>query len=61
MVFFVYIVIFTCIQCNFIYVLNIRVLVNCTSCLDNFDPLSAWSSNKIKLKFKNDPVWLDRL
>ena len=52
---------FTCIQCNFIYILNIRVLVSCTSCLDNFDPMSAWSSNKIKLKIKDDPVCLDRL
>ena len=38
---FVYIFIFTCIQCNFIYILNIRVLIDCTSCLDNFDPKSA--------------------
>ena len=41
---FVYIFIFTCIQCNFIYILNIRVLIDCTSCLDNFYPMSAWSS-----------------
>ena len=33
--------IFVCIQCNFIYILNIRVLVSCTSCLDNFDPMSV--------------------
>ena len=33
--------IFVCIQCNFIYILNIRVLVSCISCLDNFDPLSV--------------------
>ena len=52
---------FTCIQCNLIYILNIRVLVSCTSCLDNFDPMSALSSSKIKLKIKDDPVCLDRL
>ena len=33
--------VFVCIQCNFIYILNIRVLVSFTSCLDNFDPMSV--------------------
>ena len=37
----VYIFTFPCIQCNFIYILNIRVLADCTSCLDNFDSMSA--------------------
>ena len=34
-VFFFYIIIFTCIQCNFTYNLNIRVLVDCISCVNN--------------------------
>ena len=29
---------------NFIYVLNIRVLIDCTYYLDNFDLMSALSS-----------------
>ena len=45
---------------------NIKVLIDCTSCLDNFDPMSAWSSTSqkgfwqiIQLKLKVDSVWLD--
>ena len=29
---------------KFSYILNIRVLVDCTSCVDNFDSMSARSS-----------------
>ena len=49
------------------YILNIRVLVDCTSCLDNFCPMGAWSSTSLKrlfaktwIEFKDDPDWLDR-
>ena len=41
---FFYLFIFTYIQCNFIYILSIIVLVDCTSCLDIVDPTSPWSS-----------------
>ena len=46
----------------------LELVVSCTSCLDNFDPMSACSSTSskgfwqiIELKFKDDPVWLDRV
>ena len=58
--------IFICIQCNFIYILNIIFLVDSTSCLDNFDPMSAWSWTSQKgfcqttdLKFKGNSVRWD--
>ena len=61
-----YIFIFSCIQCNFIYILNIRVTVSCASCLGIFDPMSVWSSTSSKRflvskKFKDNPVWLDKV
>ena len=53
----VYIFIFACILCNFIYILSVIVLVTCIFCIDNFDPMifnflkkSFWQI--IELKFK---------
>ena len=51
--------IFTCTQCNCIYILNITVLVHCTSCSDNFDPMSSWSSTSRKRFFTKN--WIKRL
>ena len=36
------------------YISNIRVLVSCTSCLDNFDHMSAWSSTSTKRFLANN-------
>ena len=38
----------------FFYILNIRALVNCTSYLDNFDPVSASSSTSSKRFLANN-------
>ena len=37
--YFIYIFTFTCIQCSFTYILNIRVLVVCTLCSSAYDEL----------------------
>ena len=67
-VYFVLFTSFTCIQCNFIYILSIIVLVDWTSCLDIVDPMGPWSwtsperfQANIELKFRDDSVWLDRV
>ena len=37
----VYLYLYMHIQCNFIYILNIRVFIDCISCFYHFDPMSA--------------------
>ena len=63
----IFMFIFTCIQCNFIYILKLEVLLIVFLASIIFDAVSAWSSTSpkgfltIELKFKDDPVWLDRV
>ena len=41
---------------QFYLLLYIRVLIDCTSCLDNFDPIRAWSSTSQKRFLENNSI-----